>query len=59
MCISGEADANLAKDPLTHRSVSGNVARLEEVPVVVKSVMQKVVAVSVTESDLYSGVACA
>ena len=37
--ISGEADADFAKDPLTRRSVSGNVARLEEVPVIVQSVM--------------------
>jgi len=57
--ISGEADADFAKDPLTRRSVSGNVARLVEVPVIVKSVIQKLVAISVTESELYSGVTCA
>jgi len=57
--ISGEADAYFAKDPLTRRSVSDNVARLEEVPVIVKSVMQKLVAISVTESELYSRVTCA
>jgi len=57
--MSGEADADFAKDPLTRRSVSSNVARLEEVPVIVKNVMQKLVAISVTESELYSGVTCA
>ena len=35
------------------------MARLEEVPVIVKSVMQKLVAISVTGSELYSGVTCA
>ena len=54
--ISGEADSDYAKCPVTRRSVSGNVTSLEGVAIIIKSIMQKLCALSVTESELYSGV---
>ena len=57
--ISGEADSDYAKDPVTRRSVSGNVTNLDGVVIIAKSIMQKTVALSVTESELMSGVSCA
>ena len=57
--IAGEADSDYAKCPVTRRSISGNVTRFEGVAIIIKSIMQKLVALSVTESELYSGVTTA
>jgi hypothetical protein len=54
--INGEADSDYAKCPMTRRSVSGNITYFEGVAIIVKSIMQKICALSVTESELYSGV---
>ena len=57
--ISGKADSDYAKCPVTRRSVSGYATFLEGAPVTVKSAMQKFVALSVTEAETVSGVQCA
>ena len=57
--IKGEADSDYAKCPITRRSISGNITRFEGVAIIIKSVIQKLVALSVTESELYSGVTTA
>ena len=59
--ISGKADSDYAKCPLTSRSVSGFTAFLEKVPITGKSGIQKTVALSVTEAEAEAsaGIACA
>lgn len=57
--IKGLADGELAKCPMTRRSVSGQSVLLEGAPVSMKSVMQKTVAISITESELEAGVGTA
>ena len=57
--IGGEADSDFGKCPVTRRSVSGNITRLEGVAIIVKSLLQKITALSVTEGELNSGVTCA
>ena len=52
--INGEADSDYAKCPITRRSISGNVTRIEGVAIITKSVVKKMVAPSVTESELYT-----
>ena len=57
--ISGRSDSNFATCPDTRRSVSGWSVKFENCPIINKSVMQKVVALSVTEAELYASVQCA
>ena len=57
--ISGKADSDYAKCPVTSKSVSGYTAFLEKVPITAKSGMQKSVALSVTEAEASAGIACA
>gem|GEM_PF-6951265 len=57
--IRGRSDSNYATCPVTRRSVSGYVTYLMDALVTAKSVMQKVVALSVTEAELMSAVQCA
>jgi len=57
--ISGAADSTYASCPDTKRSVGGQTTFVEGVPVVVRSRMQKVVALSTTEAELMSGTECA
>ena len=52
--IKGEADSDYAKCPITRRSISGNVTRIEGVAIMTKSVVKKMVTPSVTESELYT-----
>ena len=57
--IHGVADSDYAKCQISRRSVSGYATFLEGAPVTVKSAMQKVVALSVTEAETIAGVQCA
>ena len=57
--IRGVSDSNYATCPNTRRSVSGWTVFLCGAPVAMKSVMQKIVALSVTEAELFSGTQCA
>ena len=57
--IRGQADSDYAKCPVTRRSVSGCATFLEGAPVNVRSLMQKIVALSVTEAETISAVTCA
>ena len=57
--IHGVSDSDYAKCPVSRRSVSGYSTFLEGTPVTVKSAMQKVVALSVTEAETIAGVQCA
>ena len=54
--IHGLADSDYAKCPTNRRSVSGYSAFLEGTEVSVKISMQRIVALSVTESELMAGV---
>ena len=56
--ITGWSDSDDEKCPITRRSVSGYASFLEGVPVTAKSIMQKVVALSVTEAELIAAVQC-
>ena len=53
------ADSDYAKCVKTRRSVSGYSMLLEGAPVSVKSTMQRVVALLVTEAETIAGVQCA
>ena len=57
--IEGRSDSNYATCPDTRRSISGWRVKFESCPIINKSVMQKVVALSVTEAELYASVQCA
>jgi hypothetical protein len=57
--IKGQADASYASCPNTKRSTGGQTTLLEGAPVVMRSTMQKVVALSVTEAELMYGTECA
>ena len=50
------ANSDYAKCPVTRRSVSVYATFLEGAPVTVKSAMQSVVALSVTEAETIAGV---
>jgi hypothetical protein len=52
--ICGKSDSDYAKDPDTRRSVSGGIVYLNGAPVSCKCQGQKVVALSVTEAELYA-----
>ena len=56
--ISGQSDSDYAKCPVTRRSVSGYSAFLEGAAVTVKSAMQKIVSLSVTEAEMVAAVQC-
>eukprot|EP00957_Ditylum_brightwellii_P120315 9180317-Ditylum_brightwellii.AAC.1 len=57
--IRGIADSDYAKCSVTRRSVSRYATFLEDAQVTVKSVMQKIVSLSVTEAKTVAGVQCA
>jgi len=57
--INGIADSDFAKCPVTRKCVSGYSTFLEGAPITVKSVMQKIVALSVMEAKTIAGVQCA
>jgi hypothetical protein len=57
--VKGQSDSDYAKYPVTRRSVSGYSTFLEEAPVTVKSAMQKIVALSVTEAETVAAMQCA
>jgi hypothetical protein len=52
--VSGMSDLNFNQCPETRKSVSGNITELNGVPVLVKSVMQETMKLSVTEAELDS-----
>eukprot|EP00957_Ditylum_brightwellii_P102727 7829301-Ditylum_brightwellii.AAC.1 len=52
------ADSDYAKCPVTCRSVIGCAKFLEGTPITVKSVMQKIVSLSVTEAETIAGIQC-
>eukprot|EP00957_Ditylum_brightwellii_P085029 6465433-Ditylum_brightwellii.AAC.1 len=56
--IQGMADSDYAKCHVTRRSVSGYATFLEDAPVTIKSVMQKIMLLSVTEAETVAGVQC-
>ena len=53
--INGISDSDFAKCPVTRRSVSGYSTFLEGAPITVKSVIQKIVALSVKEAETIAG----
>jgi hypothetical protein len=57
--IRGKADSTFASCPTTLRSVGGQTTLLEGAPVMIRSKMESIVALSVTESELISGTECA
>jgi hypothetical protein len=57
--VNGRADSDYAKDPETHRSVSGYLTFLCGAPVTMKSRMQGCVTLDVTSAELVSGTQCA
>ena len=57
--INGKSDSDYACCPTTRRSVSGTCVFLEGAPISVKSSMQKIVALSVTEAETIAAVQCA
>ena len=56
--IKRKSDSDFANCPVTRRSVSGWVVYLEGTSVACKSIMQKIVALSVTEAELVAAVMC-
>jgi hypothetical protein len=54
MKIIGRSDSNFAKDPDTRTTVSGNSTFLCGGPVNWRSSMQKIVALSITEVELFA-----
>ena len=56
--IRGKSDSDYATCPITRKSVSGYAVFLEGAPITVKSLMQRIIALSVTEAETISGVAC-
>ena len=57
--IKGYSDSDWAKDPDTRRSVSGWSTFLFDAPVSMKSKMMPIVALSVTEAELFAATCCA
>jgi hypothetical protein len=53
LIILGRSDSDFAKEPDTRKSVSGNSTFLCGAPVIQRSSMQKIVALSVTEAELF------
>ena len=56
--LGGKSDSNYATCTDTRKSVTSYVVYLEEAPVAIKSVMQKIIALSVTEAELIALVQC-
>ena len=56
--IGGRSDGDYASCIETRKSVTGHMVYLEGVPVVVRSVIQKRIVLSVTEAELYAIVSC-
>jgi len=56
LVILGRSDSDFAKDPDTRRSVSGNSTFLCGAPIMQRSGMQRINALSVTEAELFSAV---
>ena len=56
--IRGKSDSDYATCPTTRKSVSGYGVFLEGAPITVKRLMQRIIALSVTEAETISGVAC-
>jgi hypothetical protein len=56
--IKGKADSNYATCSDTRKSVTGYCVYLEDAPITVKSGMQKIVALSVTEAETIAVVQC-
>ena len=50
--VKGWSDSNYATNPETHKSVSSLEVTLNGAPVVMRSVGQKIIALSVTEAEL-------
>jgi hypothetical protein len=57
--IKGRSDANYATDPENRRSVSGYSVFLEDAPVAMKCVGQKMVTLSTAEAELAAATQCA
>ena len=55
LVILGRSDSDFAKDPDTRKSVSGNSTFLCGAPVIQRSATQRIVALSVTEAELFAG----
>ena len=56
--IRGKSDSDYATCPDTRKSVSGYAVYLEDAPITLKSLMQRIIALSVTEAETIAGVAC-
>ena len=56
--ITGRSDSDYAKDPETRRSVSGWIVYLCGIPIAWKSKMMPIVALSVTEAELFAATSC-
>jgi hypothetical protein len=54
LIILGRSDSDFAKEPDTRKSVSGNSTFLCGAPVIQRSSMQNIVALSVTEAELFA-----
>ena len=59
LTVMGMSDSDFAKDPDTRKSVSGNCTFLCGAPVIVRSSTQRIVALSVTEAELFAATATA
>jgi hypothetical protein len=57
--ITGYSDLDWAKDPITRRSVSGWSTFLFDSPISMKNKMMPIVAVSITEAELFAATCCA
>jgi hypothetical protein len=57
--IEGMSDSDWAKDPDTRRSVSGWSTFLHGAPISMKRKMMSIVALSVTEAELFAATCCA
>jgi hypothetical protein len=57
--ITGYSDSDWAKDPITRRSVSGWHTFLFNSPISMKSKMMLIVALLVTEAELFAATCCA
>jgi hypothetical protein len=54
LIIRGISDSDFEKDPKTRKSVSGNSTFLCGAPIIQRSTMQRIVALSVTEAELFA-----
>ena len=57
--MSGQSDADFAKDPITGKSVSGYAKFLNGAVVLTKSKMQQSVTLLMTEAELVAATSCA